>query len=273
MKSNQLRPILIEELKKAEREIGSKLYTILGISFDVISSSFMTLMVNQPIFVPPLYAIINNFVKGYASFKDYRELEILVSFINCVNERSQKEKETIIKRLENDETELINKLVYYVIQQNDIQKSKIIGNIFHEFLIGNIHRAELENLVIIIEKTSFSTLAHFNNGVKNLLEEDDNYEYFITTKKQGSWECLELARFNIFKVNIFQDRKESFKSSGLLIESFNVQKIPEVLGNYKEEDQVKRLREASQNINIEMSCTYEGCLICRFGNFSSLNIE
>jgi replicative superfamily II helicase len=268
MKKNSSEIVLLNEFKKTKREILNNLSDILLVSMESIMTSLSTFLIAQPFFIPPLSAILNSFIKGYASFKGFREFEMVVSFIDSAQSKSKTEKSKFAEKIE-DDPELIKKLIYYVSQQNDVFKSKLLGHIFSEYLIDELTKEQFISILPIIDKMDWHLILDFSRIVENILQSDDHSPYFYSSHKDKSWECLDLKWSSLTQEH-FGKNKHKFLSVGLINEEISVQPIPGVLGNYAEQEQVKRLRNASQNVRVNFNITYEGFLIIRFGSIKNI---
>lgn len=269
MKEQSSKLVLMEEFKKTKKDILNNLSEILSVNIESILISLSTFLIDQPNFIPPITAILNSFIKGYSSFKDFREFEMVISFIDASQNKSDSEKDKFINKIE-DDSELIKKTIYYVSQQNDVLKSKLIGNIFKEYIKGEIDKEEFTQLMFLINDLNWFLLLDFFKIVDGILISDNHNNYFYSSSKKVAWECLDL-KWSSLKGDLFGNNINKFVSSGLINERVIIQPIPKVLGNYVEGDQVKRLRESSQNVHIELSFTYESCLILRFGNIKDID--
>ena len=269
MKKKSSEIVLLEEFKKTKKDIQDNLREILSVSLESILPILSTFLIDQPIFLPPITAILNPFIKGYASFKDFRELEMVVSFIDSAQNKTESEKKKFTTKTEED-TELIKKMLYYVSQQNDVFKSKLIGNIFKEYINNEINKEEFISVLLIIDKIDWFVILNFSNIVDKILKSDKHYNYFYSSEKEKSWECLDL-KWSKLNGDLFGKNKNKFLSAGLINEEILIQPIPKVIGNYSEEEQVKRLRESSQNVQVHFNCSYESSLLIRFGNIKNID--
>jgi len=269
MKKKSSEIVILKQFKKTEEDILNNLSEILAVSLDSILPTLSDFLIGQPLFIPPITSILNPFIKGYASYRDFREFEMVVSFIDSAQSKSKTEKEKFTNRIEND-PELIKKTLYYVSQQNDIFKSKLIGNLFKEYTNDKIDKKEFLSVLLMINRIDWGLILEFHIIIDNVLMSDDHYNYFYTTNKKKSWECMDI-KWSTLNKETFGVNKNKFLSGGLINEDLLIQPISQVLGNYKEEDQVMRLREASQNVQINFNVSYEGFLILRFGNIKNID--
>lgn len=261
--------VLLKEFKKTQKDIQNNLREILAVSMESILASLSTFLIEQPLFELPITAILNPFIKGYASNRDYREFEMVVSFIDSAQNKTDSEKGKFKKKIEND-PELVKKTLYYVSQQNDVFKSKLIGNIFKEYINNKINKEEFISILLIIDKTDWFVILNFSNIVDKILESNEHYNYFYSSEKEKSWECLDI-KWSLLNHDLFGKHKNKFLSANLINEKILIQPIPKVYGNYSEEDQVKRLRESSQNVQVFFNFTYESSLLMRFGGIKDID--
>lgn len=261
--------VILSKFKKTEKEILKNLGEILGVSLDAILPLLTTFLIGQPLFIPPITAILNPFIKGYASYRDFREFEMVISFLDSVHNKSKNEKNEFgLKIL--DDPELVKKIIYFVSQQNDIFKSKLIGNIFHEYLNEELTKEEFISILPIIDRIDWPLILDFSRIVENILESDNHSTYFHSSVKDKSWECLDL-KWSSLNQELFGKNRNKFLSAGFINEVITVQQIPEIQGNYIEQEQVNRLRKASQNVRVNLNFSYEGFLLIRFGSIRNID--
>ncbi|MEB2780756.1 hypothetical protein U3A58_10160 [Algoriphagus sp. C2-6-M1] len=269
MKAKSSEIVLLKEFRNTEKEIQDNLKEILAVSLESIIPSLSTFLLGQPLFIPPITAILNPFIKGYASNRDFREFEMVVSFIDSAHPKTEGEKEKFTNKIE-DDPEIIKKTIYYVSQQNDVFKSKLVGNIFKEYINNEINKEEFISILLIIDKIDWFVILNYSNTVDTILKSDEHFNYFYSSEKEKSWECLDL-KWSSLKSEQFGKSKNKFLSAGLLNEEILIQPISKVIGNYSEEDQVKRLRGSSQNVQVFFNFTYEGSLLIRFGDIKNID--
>jgi hypothetical protein len=269
MKKKSGEIVVLKELKKVEKKILISLGDILTISMDSIIPMLSTFLLEKPLFIPPITSILNSFIKGYASFRDFREFEMIVSFVDTIQSKSSTEISNFNKIIE-DDFELVKKITYYVTQQNDVLKSRLIGNIYKAYSNSRINKEELTKVLLLINKIDWDLILTFSVIVENILISDDHLDHFYQSEKKDSWECLDIKWSNL-NIETFGKSKNKLLSAGLINETLFIQPITKVLGSYKEENQIKRLREASQNVQINFNFSYEGFLIIRFGNIKNID--
>lgn len=266
-KINEL--VISNEFNKAEKDILKNLSEILGVKIESLISLLSIFLTGQPLFTLPILAILNPFIKGFASFRDFRDFEMLVSFIDSVEDKTNIEKDKFALRVEKD-PEFIKKILSYVIKQNDVLKSKLIGRLLVNYLAGKIDKDEFFSIILIIDKVDWFLILDTSNIIDGLLKSDDHYDFFYSSVKHKSWECLDL-KWTSLNEEVFGKNLARFISSGLVNQRLIIQPIPKVLGNSSEDEQIKRLRESLQNVKINFNFSYEGFLIVRFGEIMKID--
>lgn len=269
MKKKSSEIVVLKEFEKTQKDIQDNLREILAVGVESIIPILSTFLIGQPMFIPPITAILNPFIKGYASNRDFREFEMVVSFVDSVLTKTNGEKEKFTKKIE-DDPEVIKKTIYYVSQQNDVFKSKLIGNIFKEYINNELNKEEFISILLTIDKIDWFLILELSNIKNELLKTDDHYEFFYTSDKIKSYECLNL-KWTSLNENLFGKNIGKFISGGLVNQKILIQPIPKVFGNSAEEEQVKRLRESFQNVQVNFFFSYESSLIIRFGGIKDID--
>ena len=249
------------EFKRVNKKILKYVGDVLGNSVDVISSAFITNIIGLPIPVNYYSLLLKPFFEGYATFRDYMELEKVAVFYDRVNELPDHIRKAFADELNRDnDLDFTKNLIYAVSLLRNKNKAIIAANLFIALAQHIISKDEFESLLNIIDKIDYHDLIFF----REKLDEQCKDEIF-QLNKQDSKNRINMLNHDFKFMENFLLKKDIYLSNGLLSETINIQKVPKIRGNYIEDENITKLRERLTATTIIYGISIRGSLLYRYG--------
>lgn len=138
-----------------------------SITVDMLEVGLDSLLSNEVLINIPVIGTITNFGKIAISVRDRLFIKKLLMFLNKVKEVSFKERQNMIKKIQDSEKEqerIGEKLLYIIDKCDDSEKAKMIGKLFVTFLREEIDISLFLRASNIVNNLLVDDIKHFVNN-------------------------------------------------------------------------------------------------------------
>lgn len=256
--------IIDREFEGKQEFISKSLTEVIGTAFDVTSAALGTSM-GWPV-LPPIYSLLIKPIReGYAGWKEIRELEMLVHFLNSSKEISFNQRKKFAKKIDGGDGEFTKKILYSVSILNDLHKAKLLGNLFKALVKELINEDEFLESMNLIEQITINNLRFFYFQILEILKKR-GLSLGQLYETPDFFEALYMATANYkFTEDISREMIQIFVSVGLIVEFIEILPMPKIISNVKESKEVARLRKDSSSPVKISYVSRTGGIIIKYG--------
>ncbi len=269
MENSLVNALSNQQFKDVNKKILGHVGDVLGNSADIIASAASTLFTGQPMLINFYSLLIRPFIDGYATFRDYVELEKVATFFDRVNELPFETRQAFSRKLiEDNDLDFTKNLIYSISLLRNLNEAKIAANLFIALAEGDIRKDEFQSIFNIVKSIDYSDLVFFKDRLDVELEGRINF-----TDKRDALEKIDLLLHNFQLMQDFKAKRSIFISNGLITEEIQIQKLPKILGGYKEPEEVAKLRDQITLVNVLYYISNRGSLLYIFGLHNKLKYK